>query len=128
MSPMLVKRSNVGYEETTRALLGAIERRGLKVFAEIDHAAAAREVGLDLESELVVLFGNPRGGTPLMGDDRRIGIELSLRMLVWQEGAAVQLGYLDPRRLGEAYAVAAHASTLEQMAGLLDQLACEAAS
>jgi uncharacterized protein (DUF302 family) len=124
---MISRRSASGYAETTASLLAAIERRGLTVFARIDHAAAAREVGLELADEEVVLFGNPRGGTPLMQEDRRIGIELPLRMLVWHEGEDVLLGYRDPRELSGTYDVAGHQGALEQMAGLLEELAAEAA-
>ncbi len=66
MRLVIVKRSRKGYVETVEALVAAIERRGLTLFARIDHTAAAREVGLELADEEVVLFGNPRGGTPLM--------------------------------------------------------------
>ena len=62
---MIVKRSASDYAKTVDALLAAIEQRGLAVFARIDHAAGAREVGMELADEEVVLFGNPRGGTPL---------------------------------------------------------------
>jgi uncharacterized protein (DUF302 family) len=125
---MVVKASASGYEETVAALIQAIERRGLSVFARIDHAGAAREVGLELAEEEVVLFGNPRSGTPLMLSDRRIGIELPLRMLVWREGEEVSLGYRDPRELSSEYDVAREQATLEQMARLLEQLAAEAAA
>ena len=124
---MIVTPSASGYAGTTSSLVTAIERRGLTVFARIDHAAGARGVGLELEDEEVVLFGSPRSGTPLMQSDRQIGIELPLRMLVWRDGEHVQLGYRDPRELTSTYGVAQHESTLEQMATLLDQLATEAA-
>jgi uncharacterized protein (DUF302 family) len=128
MSIVIVKASASDYAETVRSLTEAIERRGLTVFARIDHAAAAREVGLELADEEVVLFGNPRSGTPLMRSDPLIGIELPLRMLVWRQGQEVLLGYRDPRELISHYDVAQHRSTLEQMATLLDELATEAAS
>jgi uncharacterized protein (DUF302 family) len=125
---MTTKRSASDYAETTSALVDAIRRRGLTVFDRIDHAAAAREVGMELADEEVVLFGNPRSGTPLMQADPRIGIELPLRMLVWRDGEHVLLGYRDPRELSETYEVGAAQSTLEQMATLLDGLASEAAA
>ena len=128
MSGLVVKRSVASHSATVKSLLAAIERRGLKVFARVDHAAAASETGLALEEEEVVLFGSPRAGTPLMLSDRRIGIELPLRILVWRDGADVQLAYSDPRDLAEEYEVAEHRSTLEQMAKLLDELTSEAAS
>jgi uncharacterized protein (DUF302 family) len=128
MSCVVVKRSGSDWAETSRSLLDAIERRGLTVFARIDHAAGARAVGLELADEEVVLFGSPQSGTPLMQDDRRIGIELPLRMLLWREGEDVLLGYNDPRELTETYQVTGHQAILEQMAGLLEALADEAAS
>jgi uncharacterized protein (DUF302 family) len=128
MRPMIVKRSAAGFVETTGALVEAIQRRGLTVFARVDHAAGAREVDMELGEEEVLLFGSPRSGTPLMQSDRRIGIELPLKMLVWQEGKEVWLGYGDPRTLSSSYEVAQQQSTLEQMAKLLEELASEAAS
>lgn len=125
---MIVVRSDVSYAETTRSLVAAIEGRGLTVFARIDHAGGAREAGMELADEEVVLFGNARSGTPLMQEDPRVGIELPLRMLVWRDGEQVLLGHNDPRELARSYDVAAHAQTLEQMATLLDALAAEAAA
>lgn len=128
MSGLVVKRSASSHSETVGSLLVAIERRGLSVFARIDHAAAAREAGLELAEEDVVLFGNPRAGTPLMLSDRRIGIELPLRILVWRDGADVLLAYSDPRDLSDEYDVAEHRAALERMAKLLEELTSEAAS
>src|SRR5438270_13984771 len=99
--------SSAGFSQTLARLLGAITGRGLTVFAQIDHAAAAREVGLELADEVVVVFGNPRGGTPLMQLDPRIGIELPLRILVWNGGDQTVVGYNDPRDLASSYEVSA---------------------
>ena len=124
----MIKRSASSHLDTVGSLLAAIERRGLTVFARIDHAAAAREAGLELAEEEVVLFGSPRAGTPLMLSDRRIGIELPLRILVWRDGTETLLAYSDPRDLSDEYDVAEHRSTLEQMTKLLEELVSEAAS
>ena len=124
---VIVKRSASGYGETVGRLSEAIERRGLTVFGRIDHAAAARESGLELADEQVVVFGNPRAGTPLMQSDPRIGIDLPLRILVWADAEGVLLGYRDPRELAADYDVAQHESILEQMATLLAELSGEAA-
>ena len=128
MTPMVVTPSANDYVETMRLLAGAIERRGLTVFAAIDHAAGAREAGLELADEAVVVFGSPRSGTPLMQTDPRVGIELPLRLLVWREEDTVLVGYRAPRELTETYEIASHQSTLEQMAALLAALASEATS
>ena len=118
--------SSAGHADTLSRLLEAIATRGLAVFVQIDHAAAAREVGMELANEVVVVFGNPRAGTPLMQADPRIGIELPLRMLVWDGGGETILGYNDPRELAGIYDVAARAATLDAMASLLEGIAHEA--
>jgi len=120
--------SSSGYGETLRRVRDAVARRGLTVFAEIDHAAAAREVGMELAAEVVVVFGNPRAGTPLMQQDRRIGIELPLRLLVWDAGEETIVGYNDPRELAGLYDVAMRAVLLDAMASLLDEIAQESAA
>jgi uncharacterized protein (DUF302 family) len=124
---MVIERSALGYAETVDALLAAIEQRGLTVFARIDHAAGARETGMELADEEVVLFGDPRGGTPLMQSDPRVGIELPLRLLVWREDEDVLIGYHDPRELSADYDLGGLQEALAQLAGLLDALATEAA-
>jgi uncharacterized protein (DUF302 family) len=80
-----------------------------------------------MADEVVVVFGNPRAGTPLMQADPRIGIELPLRMLVWDQDGRTVVGYNDPKDLAGPYDVAAQAGTLEAMSSLLDALASEAA-
>jgi uncharacterized protein (DUF302 family) len=120
---VIVQRSAHDHAQTMRRLTEAVQARGLTVFARIDHAAGARELGLELADEQVLVFGNARAGTPLMQDDPRIGIELPLRMLVWAGEDGVNVGYEDPRLLADRYAVAAHAQTLDAMAQLLGALA-----
>lgn len=123
---MIVKHSASGYPGTVQALTDALDRRGLTLFARIDHAAAARDVGMELAGEEVFVFGNPRGGTPLMQADPRVGIDLPLRMLLWQDGDATAVGYRDPRELAGAYRLDGLDETLAQLAALLEALSEEA--
>lgn len=125
---MVTRSSANGFQETLSNLAGAITSRGLTVFTQIDHAAGARDVGLDLGPEVVVLFGNARAGTPLMQSDPRIGLELPLRILVWEADGMTMVGYNDPRDLGRSYAVGRQSSTLEAMSRLLAELARDAAA
>jgi uncharacterized protein (DUF302 family) len=124
---VVVTRSTSGYAETISRLIEAVTSRGLTVFGRIDHAAAASAAGLELAPEEVVLFGNPRAGTPLMQSNPRIGIELPLRILVWGDGDGALLGYNDPLELAGRYDVEQHHATLESMSGLLAALAADAA-
>jgi uncharacterized protein (DUF302 family) len=125
---MLVTRSGSDYAATVERLVQGIERRGLTVFARFDHAAAARESGMELADEQVVVFGDPRAGTPLMESDPRIGIELPLRIVVWRDPEGVLLGYADPRDLRMRYDVAEHDGRLKRFGKLLSDLVAEAAA
>ena len=112
---------------TVQRLRAALAARGIAVLGHVDHAAGARQVGLELADEQVLLFGNPKAGTPLMQDDATIGYELPLRMLIWDAGGQTRIAYRPPADLAGDYAVSGHAQTLETMTGLMAQLAAEAA-
>jgi uncharacterized protein (DUF302 family) len=124
----MVKRSTVGHRFTVARLVAAVERRDLTVFARVDHSELARRVNLELLPVEVVLFGNPSAGTPLLVSDPRVGIDLPLRMLVWEDSAPPAfIGYHDPRELATKYELGQHRATLDRMAELLAEIAAEAA-
>src|SRR4051794_24219949 len=112
---------------TVQRVTAALHARGITLFATIDHAAAARTVGLALPDEVVLVFGNPAGGTALMQADPRAGIDLPLRMLVWSDAGTTRVAYRDPQELAEGFAVGGARDTLDRLRGLLDQLAAVAA-
>jgi uncharacterized protein (DUF302 family) len=66
-------------------LEAALAAKGITVFARIDHAAGAAAVGMPLRPTSVMIFGNPRAGTPLMQAEQRIGLDLPLRILAWED-------------------------------------------
>jgi uncharacterized protein (DUF302 family) len=83
-------------KETADRLVALITSKGLAVFARIDHAANARQVGMELRPTELLIFGNPRAGTLLMQDRQVAGIDLPVKMLVWQDGdGAVRITYTD---------------------------------
>jgi len=66
-------------------LEAALAAKGITVFARIDHAAGAASVGMPLRPTSVLIFGNPRAGTPLMQTEQQIGLDLPLRILAWED-------------------------------------------
>ncbi len=74
-----------GVPETVARLKALLAQKGIEVFAHIDHAAGARAVGLTLRPTQVLIFGNPRAGTPLMQSRQTVGLELPLRALAWED-------------------------------------------
>lgn len=88
----VASRFSVG--ETLDRLTAAITSAGLLVFARINHASGAAKVGLELRPTELLIFGNPRGGTPLMQDKQTAGIDLPVKALAWEdEKGAVWLTY-----------------------------------
>lgn len=78
--------SVVAFAPTLERLVRAIETAGMMVFARIDHAAGARQVGLEMPPTMVLLYGHPRGGTPIMLAAPQVALDLPLRVLVREEG------------------------------------------
>ena len=121
--------SSFGAKDTADRLESEITARGLTVFARIDHAAGATQVGLPLRPTEVLIFGNAKGGTPLMQAEQTIGIDLPLKMLVWQDASgATWLSYNDPAWLAKRHGLgAATEAAVRAMAGALDGIARAAA-
>jgi uncharacterized protein (DUF302 family) len=123
---LIVTQSRHTVGETVARLIASLEQRHIKLFARIDHAGEAGGAGLELGPEELLLFGDPRVGTLLMQADPRVGLELPLRILVWQAGETTLVGYRPPQELAAEYEVEAHASVLAAMANLLAVLVPEA--
>jgi uncharacterized protein (DUF302 family) len=99
-------RSGYGPKDTIERLEAEVKAKGLTVFARIDHAAGAAAVGLQLRPTELLIFGNAKGGTPLMQSIQTVGIDLPLKALVWQDASgATWLSYNDPSWLAQRHAV-----------------------
>ena len=109
-------------------LAAAVAKHGMTVVARVDHAGAAAKVGLELRPTELLVFGNPRAGTPLMQASQLIGIDLPLRALVWQDEAGkVWVAIADPSALASRHGIAATTGkTIEQMTAALDAVVREA--
>lgn len=93
-------------EETVARLKEAIHSRNLILFAQIDHSDLARGVGLTMQEAHVLIFGNPKGGTPLMIASPLLALDLPLKVLVWQSAdAQVWVSTTNVTYLSERYAL-----------------------
>lgn len=98
-------KSPYSVKETMSRLEQIVQERGLNIFARIDHAAGAANVGKSLRPTELLVFGNPQGGTPFMQCTQTTGIDLPLKALVWEDAnQQVWLGYNDPAYLAERHA------------------------
>lgn len=96
--------SRFGVTETIDRLVATVTSAGLRVFARVDHAAGAHEVGAELRPTELLIFGHPKGGTPLMQDRQLAGIDLPIKALAWEDAQGkVWLSYNDADWLAERH-------------------------
>ncbi len=104
---LIVLKSSYSADETMDRFEAIATEKGLNTFARINHAAGAAKVGKTLRPTEVLIFGNAQGGTPFMECSQTVGIDLPLKVLVWQDTAGqVWLGYNDPVYLAKRHGVA----------------------
>src|ERR1700744_4932635 len=101
---LITIKSGYGPEETMNRLEAEVRSKGMTVFSHIDHAAGAAAVGLSLRPTELLIFGDARAGTPLMQSNQIAGIDLPLKVLVWQDASAIAwLTYQDPVFLAQRH-------------------------
>ena len=103
---LLQVASKYSVEETVTRLESVLGERGVRVFALIDHSGEAEKVGLKMRPTKLVIFGNPKGGTPVMVAAPTIAIDLPLKALVWEdESGKVWVSYNSPEYLQQRHGV-----------------------
>jgi len=122
---LITIRSTSGPTETMSRLEAAVKAKGLTIFAHVDHAAGAAAVGMPLRPTDLLIFGNAKGGTPLMQAAQTTGIDLPLKVLVWQDAAGdTFVSYNDPAWLAKRHGLAREAdATVAALAAALAALA-----
>lgn len=90
---------------TVERLSSAITARGMTVFATIDQRAAAASVGLELRDTVLILFGSPAAGTPIMDAAPLAALDLPLKLLVWADDGRTRVSFLRPDVLARRYAL-----------------------
>jgi uncharacterized protein (DUF302 family) len=103
---IISKPSKFSVPETLDRLEALLRAKGITVFARIDHSGEAEKVGLKMPPTQVLIFGNPKGGTPLMLAAPTSAIDLPVKALAWQDSdGSVRLGYNDPQYLKRRFGV-----------------------
>jgi uncharacterized protein (DUF302 family) len=123
LGDVVTKASPRPVADTVSRLTELVAAKGMKVFAVIDQAAEARQVGLELRPTTLVLFGSPTKGTPVMAAVPLIALDLPLKVLVWEEGGQAQVSYQSPAALAARRGIPADlAQNLAGIDGLTDAL------
>jgi uncharacterized protein (DUF302 family) len=100
---VVTKLSSRSVEDTVAAFLAILHAKGLKLFDVIDQRGEARVVGLDLRATTVILFGNPRAGTPVMEASPLAALDLPLKIVIWADGEQTKVSYTAPAALARRY-------------------------
>jgi uncharacterized protein (DUF302 family) len=119
------KPSNHSVDETLRKLQDFLQAKAITIFALVDHSGEAKKVGMQMPNTKLLIFGNPKGGTPLMLAAPSIAIDLPLKILVWEDDQGkAWVSYNSPEYLVERHGLPQH---LAQNIAFLDALAANIA-
>jgi len=99
--------SRYSVAETATRITDALQAKGITIFAVIDQRKEAEKVGLNLRQTQLIVFGDPKTGTPLMNASPSLAIDLPLKALIWEDaGGKVQVSYNSPKYLQSRHALA----------------------
>jgi len=117
------KPSAHSVEETIDRLEGVLREKNIHIFVRIDQRAEAKKVGLQMPAMELLIFGNPKGGTPLMIAEPTIGIDLPLKAMAWEDREGkVWLSYNAPEYLQDRFAISDDLiKNISVIGGLIDQ-------
>jgi uncharacterized protein (DUF302 family) len=117
--------SNHSVDQTVEQLKGVLESKGIKLFALVDHSGEADRVGMNMPATKLLIFGNPKGGTPVMLAAPSAALDLPLKILVWEDSEArVWISYNSPGYLGQRHGIP---QELMQNIAVVETLAASAA-
>jgi uncharacterized protein (DUF302 family) len=120
---VVTKLSPLTVADTTSKLTDMIAAKGMKLFGVIDQAAEARQVGLTLRETVLVIFGSPAAGTPVMAASPLSALDLPLKVLIWSDGGQTKVSYYAPAALAARHHLGPElAGNLAGINGLTDAL------
>jgi uncharacterized protein (DUF302 family) len=120
---IISKESKYSVPETLDRVDALLRSKGIKIFVRVDHSGEAEKIGLKMPPTQLLIFGNPKGGTPVMLAAPTAAIDLPLKALAWQDGdGKVWLSYNDPEYLKKRYGLTAEQiKTIAGTGSLIEQ-------
>jgi uncharacterized protein (DUF302 family) len=118
----IVDISRLSYSETIDKLTAAIGAAGATLFAQIDQSAAAEGAGLTLRPTTLLIYGNPKAGTPLMQAFPLTALDLPLKLLIWEESGTVRVAHLPVKTLVSRYDITGEAQLVDTFEHAVDAL------
>lgn len=120
-------KSHHSVEKTIERAKRILEHNEFRVFGVIDHGDNAKQAGLDLKPTRLLVFGNPKGGTALMKENRLIALDLPMKLLIWEDkNGVVWISYNDPDFLKKRHGLYPQRALFNKMRGILEDISVEA--
>jgi uncharacterized protein (DUF302 family) len=124
---IITKVSALSVADTVARFTGIISAKGMRLFSVIDQRAEARQAGFDLPGTVLVIFGSPAAGTPVMVASPMSAIDLPLKVLIWDDGGQTKVSYYDPAGIVARHHIPAElAGNLAGINALTDALVAQA--
>jgi len=124
---LVTKKSPHTVATTLDRLEAALKKKGIAIAARWRHSAAAKKAGMSLRPTELLIFGNPKLGTPLMQSNQQIGLALPMKVLAYEDDKGqVWVAYTAPAALAAAYGITDRDEVVKQMTGALDKLTNQA--
>jgi uncharacterized protein (DUF302 family) len=125
---MVIKDSAHSVGITVERLKAGLDKRGIALIATVDHRENAASVKKNLRPTTLLIFGNPKLGTPLMQEAPSLALDLPMKVAVWRDEKSkkVQVAYTDPGYLAQKHGIAVQIKLIERMKKALDKLTNEA--
>jgi uncharacterized protein (DUF302 family) len=121
-SSFVTYSTELSVNEVMNRIEKILNEKNVTIFARINHGKAARDVGLTMQDEELIIFGNPKAGTPLMIESPIIGIELPLKIIAWQENQKTKVGIQNVDRLLTDYSITKSIKTIKLLKNMLIEL------
>jgi uncharacterized protein (DUF302 family) len=104
MTGIINKSTKLSVQEALVKLQAILQAKGVTIFALVDHSGEAAKVGMEMRPTKLLIFGNPKGGTPIMLAAPSIAIDLPIKILIWEDAQSkVWLSYNSPEYLAERH-------------------------
>lgn len=117
-------KSSSKVPETAARLESLLREKGMTVFTRVDHSGGAKKAGMELNPTILIIFGNPKVGTPFMQCGQSVAIDLPQKALIWEdEEGQVWFGYNDPRYLAERHGIGGCDEVIQKIERALDSFA-----
>ena len=122
-------KSDSSVASTTERLQNILEEQGMTIFNRISHSEGAKKAGLELRETELLIFGNPKAGTPLMQCQQSVAIDLPQKALIWQDEAEqVWISYNEPHYLAKRHKVTGCSEALAKVEQALEKVVKQAAT